>query len=660
MFKRILKKLFILLLVVASFLMWGCGKSKVDLVKESESLYVNKIENLSDDFIMGMDASAVPALEASGVEYYDYNGNKQDVFKTLAESGINYIRVRIWNDPFDKDGNGYGGGNCDISNAIEIGKRATLYGMKLLVDFHYSDFWADPGKQMVPKAWVGMDIDEKCEALYQFTLDSLKKLKNNKIDVGMVQIGNETNGKLCGETIWMNIYKLMAEGSKATREVFPKALVAVHFANPEKEGSYDGIAKKLQYYNLDYDVFASSYYPYWHGTLDNLSSVLSQISEKYNKKVMVMETSYCYTTDDTDFFGNTIGDGGGIYKPTPFTIQGQANHVAQVIDTIANHTTGGIGICYWEGTWITVGKDTYEENKALWEKYGSGWATSYASEYDPNDAGKYYGGCSVDNQAMFDESGHPLESLKVFSLVKLGNKVELKADAIEDVNLICDLALPVELPSTVNAIMNDNSKQQLEVVWKDFDEASLHLNGPKKYEILGTAGGMEAHCYVSMIEYNYLTNFSFEDSKHGEKQPTGWMVTDNASCDELYVEKKESDSLSGENHFHFWSSKTDSINFNLEQKLENLPIGTYKYSISIMGSDGGTTDIYMYVKVNGEIVAKKALGLKGYNNWDSDVITGIEFNGVDEIIVGIFVKCSGAGNGAWGKIDDALLNSNKE
>ena len=161
-----------------------------------------------------------------------------------------------------------------------------------------------------------MDIDEKCEALYQFTLDSLKKLKNNKIDVGMVQIGNETNGKLCGETIWMNIYKLMAEGSKATREVFPKALVAVHFANPEKEGSYDGIAKKLQYYNLDYDVFASSYYPYWHGTLDNLSSVLSQISEKYNKKVMVMETSYCYTTDDTDFFGNTIGDGGGIYKPT--------------------------------------------------------------------------------------------------------------------------------------------------------------------------------------------------------------------------------------------------------------------------------------------------------------------------------------------------------
>ena len=120
---------------------------------EGSSLYVKKVEDLPDDFILGMDASSVIAEEQSGVKYYNFNGEEQDVFRTLAESGVNYIRVRVWNDPYDENGNGYGGGNNDVEKAVEIGKRATKYGMKLLVNFQYSDFWADPAKQMVPKAW---------------------------------------------------------------------------------------------------------------------------------------------------------------------------------------------------------------------------------------------------------------------------------------------------------------------------------------------------------------------------------------------------------------------------------------------------------------------------------------------------------------------------
>ena len=189
----------------------------------SDSLYVQKVENLPDDFILGMDASCVPSLEASGVKYYDHEGTEKDVYQILSENGINYIRVRIWNDPYNKDGKGYGGGNCDIQNAIEVGKRATQYGMKLLVNFHYSDFWADPGKQMVPKAWTGMDIDQKAEALYQFTKESLQLLVDAGVEVGMVQIGNETNGALCGENSsalggWKKIMQLISAGSKAVRE----------------------------------------------------------------------------------------------------------------------------------------------------------------------------------------------------------------------------------------------------------------------------------------------------------------------------------------------------------------------------------------------------------------------------------------------------------
>jgi arabinogalactan endo-1,4-beta-galactosidase len=414
-------------LLAGCLLLTGCGTVPEKPAVTSDTLRVEKVENLSENFILGMDASCVPSLEKSGVRYYDHNGVEKNVFEILKENGINYIRVRVWNDPFDKDGNGYGGGNCDLENAIAIGKEATRCGMKLLVNFHYSDFWADPGKQMVPKAWKDMDIDTKCDALYQYTKESLRKLKDAGVDVGMVQIGNETNGAMCGEYAtmvggWKRITQLISAGSKAVREVCPEALVAVHFTNPEKPESYVSYGKNLHDYQVDYDVFASSYYPFWHGTLDNLAGVLSDIANTYGKKVMVAETSYAFTSEDTDFFANTLGRGSQI-AGYPFSQQGQADLVRDVIDTVVNKTTNCIGVFYWEGTWITAGGSSYEENRKLWETYGSGWASSYAGEYDPKDAGKWYGGCAVDNQAFFTADGHATEALKVFALVRTGNAI---------------------------------------------------------------------------------------------------------------------------------------------------------------------------------------------------------------------------------------------
>jgi len=643
-------------------------ETKVKGDGESSSLYVKKVENLSDDFIMGMDSSAVISLENSGVKYYNYDGTETDVFKVLAENGINTIRVRVWNNPYDLNGNGFGGGNCDINTALEIGKRANEYGMNLMVDFHYSDFWADPSKQYVPAAWKDLTLDttsadaedwvtDKADALYEYTKESLTLLKDAGIHINVVQVGNETNNGLAGETTWRNITTLMSYGSKAIREVYPEAKVAVHFANPEKTDNYRKYAKNLDNYGVDYDIFASSYYPYWHGTLSNLQSILSEIAETYGKDVMVAETSYAYTENDTDYWSNTIGSGGGITKDYPFTIQGQANSVRNVIQTVAN-TTNGIGVCYWEGTWISVGGSTLEANKALWEKYGSGWASSYSAYYDPSDAGKYYGGCAVDNQAFFDENGKPLESLKVFALVKNGNEITPQADAIEDVNLTFDLNGEVTLPDTVNAIMTDDSKQAVPVTWGNYNVAAMKSGGPAKYTIEGTADGMKAYCYVSMIEYNFLTNYSFEDDENKTLIPTGWTVVNNGpSTAELYVEEKTTDSLTGSNHFHFYSKAADGINFNLEQEVTGLTAGKYKYSISIMGGDGGSTEIYAYVKLNGEIVAKQSMRITSYNEWDTSLIENIEYNGTDTLVVGIYVRCSGENNGAWGKIDDALLNS---
>lgn len=623
----------------------------------SDSLYVKKVENLPDDFISGMDASCVPSLEKGGVKYYDHNGTEKDVYQILAENGINYVRVRVWNDPYDSNGNGYGGGNCDIDNAVEIGKRATRYGLKLLVNFHYSDFWADPAKQMVPKAWKNMNIDDKSAALYEYTKDCLKKLVDAGVDVGMVQIGNETNGAMCGESSsalggWKKITQLMSAGSKAVREICPNALVAIHFANPEKVTNYSSYSANLNYYGVDYDVFASSYYPFWHGTLENLSNVLSDVANKYGKKVMVAETSYAFTAEDTDFYGNTIGEGGGIVKDYPFTIQGQANLVRNVIDTVVNKIPNGIGVFYWEGTWISAGGESYEENLSKWQQNGSGWASSYAAEYDPEDAGKWYGGCSVDNQAFFDKNGKATEALKVFGLLKKGNTVENKADAIEDINIIFDLNGEIDLPDHVNAVMLDNSKQSISVEWHNVDVDKMKNGGAAKYDIIGTAEGMTAHCYVSMVEYNYLKDWSFEDDNGC------WSATALNSFDELKIEDKVTDSLTGTKHYHFWGASANSVEFTLEQSVENLKSGKYNYSISIMGGDGGATDIYAYVKINGEIIYKENTEITAYNEWHTAKIENIEYNEGDVIAVGIYVKCEGPN--AWGKIDDAMLNSAKQ
>jgi len=631
------------------FLSFGCAYNPLPKAAQyggaapESTLFVKKIGNLPDNFMMGADVSTVLSLEKSGVKFYDFDGKEQDLFLTLAQNGINYIRVRVWNDPFDKNGNGYGGGNCDIENAVSVGKRATAAGLKLLVDFHYSDFWADPAKQQAPKVWAGMDVGQKSAALYDYTLSCLTKLKKAGVDVGMVQLGNETTSGLAGETAWKNICALMAAGAKACREVNRDALIAVHFANPEKAANYEKFARNLDKYQVDYDVFASSYYPYWHGTLENLTAILKKISDTYGKKVMVAEMSYAYTLSDGDFHANVIGGEKNYDKNYPLTVQGQATAVAETIRAVADVGEAGIGFFYWEPAWIGVGGKNFEENSVLWEKYGSGWASSYSAEYDPGDAGIYYGGSAWDNQAMFDGTGHPLESLKVFKYVYTGTECETAVDAVEDVELSVRLKEEIKLPETVTAVMNDGTAKTVPVVWEPADLAAMSNGAVAKYVIKGTAGGKQAVCYLSMAERNYIENYSFEN-----EDVSMWKAVNLSDIDELFVLDKSTDALTGNRSFHFWSE--GEVEFTLEQTVKNLKPGAYNFTLSIQGGDAEAQNIYIYTVVNG--VKKTAPAeISSWRVWANPKIKNVPVNG--EITVGIYVKCSA---GAWGTIDDVLLN----
>lgn len=616
-------------------------------VPEESTIFVEPVDGISDDFYRGMDASAVLALENSGVKYYNFDGEKQDVFMTLAQAGVNYIRLRVWNDPYDENGNGYGGGNNDVATAIALGQRATKYGMKVCIDFHYSDFWADPKKQFVPKAWEGMDIEEKSDALYNFTLESLTQLLDAGVDVGMVQIGNEINNGMSGETDVANVRKLLTAGSKAVREAAVNSgkeiLVAVHYTNIDDMKKLDTLLTGLQVKEIDYDIVGLSFYPYWHGTMDDLKNAITHIRNTYGKKVYVAENAYCYTAEDGDGSANSVEGTDDLAEGYSASVQGQANEVRDVC--AAASEAGAEGVFYWEGTWIPVGPAD-ADNSDLWEKYGSGWASSYASGYDPKDAGQYYGGCSWDNQAMFDFTGHPLASLNVFKYLKYGATAPLAVDSIPEVTVACNIGTDPELPDTVSVIYNDRSEAQVPVIWNTDDVAAIDTKNGGNFTVSGTLeDGTEVTAAVTVDRINYVQNPSFEDA-----DTSMWTVNYSGETDPTDYQVKAADAHSGEVAFHFWSGSAD-MDFSIEQSFTDLEPGTYELSAFSQGGDlSDDASMELYAMVDGKELTAP-FKLTTYADWQNPAIPEIKVTD-GSLTIGVRYKCN---VNSWGTLDDVTL-----
>lgn len=630
----------------------GDKQTSVKISDAPAGIFVKKVENLPDDFIFGCDVSSVIAQEKSGVVYYNDEGKEQDLMLTLAENGVNTIRIRVWNDPYDEDGKGYGGGSNDVDTAIEIGKRATKYGMGCIIDFHYSDFWADPNKQMVPKAWKDMDLETKQKALHDFTYDSLKKMLDAGVNVTMVQLGNETTTGMCGETKKSAVCKLMTSGGEAVRKIEEEykkdILIAIHLTNPESGDDYYAFAQLLKEFKVDYDVFGTSYYPYWHGSLDNLTEVLKNISEKYGKKAMVLEISYAYTYDEGDGFGNTISEGMTTAAfPYAVTVQGQADSIRDVTEAVVKIGEAGIGVCYWEPAWIPVPGTGYDDRFPVWEENGSGWASSYSSDYDPDDAGKYYGGSSWDNQAMFDFEGKPLPSLSVFRFMKEGASTDVKIDSVTNPSYIVRIGDEVPLPEKITANYNNGETTEIDVTW-DVDRSQFEKLG--SYTVKGTAVNgddkYDVTAYVKIVELNYVENYSFED-----EDESMWKITNiDDVTSEIYIIDKQSDAVTGSKSLHFYSTSDEGVNFTVEQEVKNLKAGSYKFSIVMHGSELTPQEIEIYAVSDG-VEYKQSLTISGWTDYKYPVIENIPCES-GTITVGARVK---APSGSWGNLDDFVL-----
>lgn len=629
------------------------------------NIYVEKI-SLDDDFITGVDVSSYISEINSGVTYYDFEGNaldEQGFFNLLYECGVNYVRIRVWNDPYDDSGNGYGGGNNDLAAAVTMGQYATNAGMKVLIDFHFSDFWADPGKQEAPKAWSDYTVDERANAISSYVTSSLTTLFDAGVDVGMVQIGNETTNGFCGSTTWSEMVQLFDAGCDAVHDFADtnstEILAALHFTNPES-GSYATYAATLDTYDVSYDVFASSYYPYWHGSLTNLESVLSEIADTYGKKVMVAETSWSYTYDDGDGHENTIVDDSDLDADNSYdiSVQGQADEISSVIETIAS-IDNGIGVFYWEPAWIPVqvyeGTDDEKaailaENKEIWETYGSGWASSYAGDYD-SDAATWYGGSAVDNQAWFDFYGNPLDTLMIYSYVRTGTNAPLSITSITADAVTVEVGDTVALPETATITYNDGTTETATVTWNETELTEAVAAGIGTYTISGTvtatneelAGTYDVTCTLTINPVNLLSNSGFEDGDDGvwtiEAEPDGCVG----------IKTESSNTRNGSYCLHFWDD--EDFTYTVYQTV-TLAAGTYTLSAYVQGGDNGTDDTFVLYALVGSDEYTASATLSGWQTWDNPEITNIVIDEETDVTVGVKVSAS---SGAWGSWEDFTL-----
>ncbi|MGA4987012.1 glycoside hydrolase family 53 protein [Nonomuraea bangladeshensis] len=334
--------------------------------------------------IRGADVSSLAKSEALGGVYRDALGRRADALRVLSQAGLNYIRLKVWVNPAD--------GYNTKARVLAVAKRAKAQGLKLLVDFHYSDTWADPGKQYKPAAWEPLSFDRLRQAVADHTYDVLDALRRQGTPADMVQVGNEINGGLLwpdgSNANWANTAALLNAGYDAVKRVSPATKVVLHLANGGDNGLYRWWFDNAAAYGIRHDVIGVSYYPYWHGTLEGFQANLNDVATRYGKPIVVVETGYPFTTADDDGWENLIGSAEPYpgYRSTP---QGQAAMLAKVADIVRQVPNGlGLGLFTWEATWTGVP--------------GNGW--------DPADPSS---GNAWENQALFDFADRPLPAMAV-------------------------------------------------------------------------------------------------------------------------------------------------------------------------------------------------------------------------------------------------------
>jgi arabinogalactan endo-1,4-beta-galactosidase len=333
--------------------------------------------------ILGADVSSLQHAESLGAKYYDEKGAQGDSLKILKDHGVNYIRLRVWVNP----ANGYN----SKDKVVQFASRVKARGMKLLIDFHYSDTWADPDHQTKPTAWAGHSFSQLQTDVYDHTYEVINSLKSQGTMPDMVQIGNEINaGMLWPDghiSNWGNLAALLKQGYDAVKACSPLTQVMLHIANAGDEAGAREWFDNAMSRGVQWEVTGLSYYSYWHGPMSAMANTIKELKSRYGAPVVIVETAYPFTLSENDDEENVINSSGQLTSGYPATPQGQASNFKDVLS--AARAGGAIGVFYWEPTWTAV--------------RGNSWDPTNPSSGD-----------QWENQALFDYSSKALPALSEF------------------------------------------------------------------------------------------------------------------------------------------------------------------------------------------------------------------------------------------------------
>ncbi len=369
-------------------------------------------------WIKGCDVSSLDKSEDLGGTYADAAGNSGDALAILKANGMNTVRLRVFHNAAD----GHNGKDEVVAMAV----RAKALGLRVLIDFHYSDIWADPGQQTKPAAWTGHSLAQLEADVYNHTHDVCSALVAAGAAPDYVQVGNEINDGMLWEegslhaANWSfgNLASLLAQGIAAVRAAAPDAGVVLHIAKGGDWGTvrwwFDGV--KAQ--GVDWDYTGLSYYPYWHGTLSAMQTTINNAAARYSRPVLLCETAYPFTLGWSDDQGNVIGTEDQLTSGFPATVGGQRamlRAIMAIVDAVPDER--GAGVIYWDATWTPV--------------EGNGWDNT-----DPSS------GNTWENQALFDFDGNALASQTAFADFPGYQAPHFTARELVDTGIGGDLADP--------------------------------------------------------------------------------------------------------------------------------------------------------------------------------------------------------------------------
>jgi arabinogalactan endo-1,4-beta-galactosidase len=426
------------------------------------------------EFIKGSDISFLQQIEDNGGVFRE-NGATKDPLLILKDHHINYIRLRLWNNPPE--------GYNNLSKLLIMARRVKQLNMKFLLDFHYSDSWADPGKQSKPAAWIKLDSISLGDSLYNFTKDILTSLKSQNTFPDMIQIGNEiTNGFLwntgrVGSSFdtpsqWNNFTSLLKRCINAANEVKGNETlqIMIHIDKSTDSSACKWFFDNLNLYNVQFDCIGLSYYPWWHGTPEQVIANLNYLADRYKKELIITETAYPWTLEWNDNTNNIVGFPSQLLAGYPATIDGQKNFIADLITIVRNtHLNLGKGIFYWEPLDITT------------PNFGSAW----------------------ENLTLFDFEGNLLSSISAFEEL---NQVKEEASTITEFMLSQNYPNPFNPSTIIRFEFKTSTLASLKVFDILGSEVALLFNGRvqagKIYVIEFNGSGLTSGIYYYKLEGN--------------------------------------------------------------------------------------------------------------------------------------------------------------